>query len=64
MSEAEPVVPVVMRGALASWESLSWSRDDWLAAFKVDTIRVRLGDKSPSYCHPQWERFTRVSTVT
>ena len=58
----DSVVPVVMRGALASWEALSWTREDWVAAFKVDKIRVRLGDKCPGWSHPQWERFTRVSS--
>ena len=61
---ADSVVPVVMRGALTSWEPLSWSREDWVAAFKVDKINVRLGDKSPGWSHPQWERFTRVSSNT
>ena len=56
--------PVVMRGALASWEPISWSQEDWVAAFKVEKIKVRLGEKEDSLTHPQWERFTTVSPVS
>ena len=55
--------PVVMRGALASWEPLTWSQEDWVAAFKVEKIKVRLGEKEDSLTHPQWERFTTVSSA-
>ena len=59
---SQPCEPVVMRGALlASWEPLSWSQEDWVAAFKVEKIKVRLGEKKDSLTHPQWERFTNVS---
>ena len=61
--EASRDVPVVMRGALLTWEPLTWSHQDWVAAFKVDKIRVRLGDKEDTLTHPQWERFTEVSTA-
>ena len=55
--------PVVMRGALASWEPLTWSQEDWVAAFKVEKIKVRLGEKEDNLTHPQWERFTTVSSA-
>ena len=55
--------PVVMRGALAAWEPITWSQEDWVAAFKVEKIKVRVGEKEDSLTHPQWERFTRVSAV-
>ena len=61
---SQPCEPVVMRGALLdSWEPLSWSQEDWVAAFKVEKIKVRLGEKEDSLTHPQWERFTTVSSA-
>ena len=64
MTSHSPSEPVVMRGALATWQPISWSQEDWVAAFKVEKIKVRLGEKEERLPHPQWERFTRVSSVS
>ena len=63
MTSRSPSEPVVMRGALATWQPISWSQEDWVAAFKVDKIKVRLGEKEERLPHPQWERFTTVSSA-
>jgi hypothetical protein len=58
--------PVVIHGRLVStWEPLAWSLDQWAAVLSAarPVIGVRVGQSSPSYRHPQWERFTHTESL-
>jgi len=52
-------VPCIMPQQI-DWSSLHWKSEDWIDALKYDKIRIRIGDRSPEFRHPQWERFTEV----
>ena len=56
-------VPVVVRGALASWPCLSWGEEGWRAALGQQEVTLRLGEEQPDFSHPTWEGCCQEVTV-